>query len=104
MAEMIKTTVEGSELHLSPVSDLVAGSAAAQREEMLAALNEPAEAVVLDLSAVGQVDSLGISLIVGLFKTCEAKGLTFSVVGINENIMRVFKLFKLPQFFSVKGV
>jgi anti-anti-sigma factor len=103
MTASIETLLDGDVLRLNPSSDLVASSVEQQRTEMLSAIEVSAKSLVLDLSSVEQVDSLGISLVAGLFKTCQAKGLEFSVEGANANILRVFKLFKLPHFFPVKG-
>lgn len=103
MAEKLSTTLKDQVLYLAPQEDLLASSAQTFRTEMIEALESAQEGVVLDLSAVSQVDSLGISLVVGLFKSCQSKELTFSVVAVNDNILRVFKLFKLTQFFSVEG-
>ena len=104
MSDTIKTAIEDNVLRIAPTNDLVASSVADARTEMLAALEGSYEAVVLDLSAIEQVDSLGISLVVGLCKTCQEKGAAFSVEGVNQNLLRVFKLFKLPEHFPVKGV
>ena len=103
MTNKIATVLEGEVLRIQPAEDLVASSIADQRTEIMAALEAGAGQVVLDLSGVQHVDSLGISLIVGLFKSCQTKDCTFSVEGVNGNILRVFKLFKLPQYFPVKG-
>ena len=69
---------------------------------MMKALASAEESVVLDLSSVGQVDSLGITLVLGLFKSCQKTGAAFSVEGVRPDILRVFKLFNLNRFFSVK--
>ena len=83
--------------------DLVASSVTRLRAEMLEAVEQAGGSVVLDLSAASQVDSLGISLVVGLFKTCQKRGLAFQVEGVNANILRIFELFKLTRHFPVKG-
>jgi anti-anti-sigma factor len=57
--------------------------------------------VVLDLSAVEQIDSLGITLVLGLFKSCQKGGAAFSVEGVSADLMRVFKLFNLTVYFPV---
>ena len=103
MTPSIETFLDGDVLRLSPSGDLVASSVEQQRAEMLSAIEASAKALVLDLSSVEQVDSLGISLVAGLFKSGQAKGFEFSVEGANASILRVFKLFKLPHFFPVKG-
>jgi len=100
MTPSIETFLDGDVLRLSPSGDLVASSVEQQRAEMLSAIEASAKALVLDLSSVEQVDSL---VVAGLFKSGQAKGFEFSVEGANASILRVFKLFKLPHFFPVKG-
>ena len=70
---------------------------------MLKEIDGAYKSVILDLSTVELVDSIGISLVVGLFKSCQSKNMEFSVEGANENLLRVFALFKLPQFFPIQG-
>jgi len=56
---------------------------------------------VLDLTAAEVVDSLGITLILGLFKTCQQKKIPFQVEGVSADLLRVFKLFSLPRLFTI---
>ena len=56
---------------------------------------------IIPLEDVEQIDSLGITLVLGLFKSCQKSGIKFSIQGVNPDIMRVFKLFNLPKFFPV---
>ena len=89
-------------LRLKPMVDLVASTVEAQRETMMKALGSGAEAVVLDLEGVEQMDSLGITLVLGLFKTCQKASTPFSIEGVKADIMRVFRLFNLPKFFPIQ--
>jgi anti-anti-sigma factor len=88
-------------LRLKPQVDLVASTVEAQRDTMMKALESGASAVVLDLDGVEQLDSLGITLVLGLFKTCQKAGTPFSIEGVKSDIMRVFRLFNLPKFFPI---
>ena len=97
----IKTQVADGVLRLNPRGDIVASSVEGLRDALLKALEEAKGAVVLDLSSTHQIDSLGITLVLGLFKTCQKKGLAFSIEGVNPDILRVFRLFNLTKFFPV---
>ena len=88
-------------LRLKPKVDLVASTVEVQRAAMMKALDSRQTAVVLDLTAVEQIDSLGITLVLGLFKTCQKSGIPFSIEGVKPDIMRVFRLFNLPKFFTI---
>lgn len=100
-ATMIKAQAVDGVLRLNPKGDLVASTVEALRESLLKALEEADGPVVLDLGASRQIDSLGITLVLGLFKTCQQKGLAFSIEGVNTDILRVFRLFNLTKFFPV---
>jgi anti-anti-sigma factor len=93
-------TSEGA-LRIEATGNLVASSVEGQREFLLKTLEEPAGKVVLDLALTDQVDSLGITLILGLFKTCQKSKIEFQVDGVSPSIMRVFRLFSLPKLFPV---
>ncbi len=95
------TKRKGDTLRLAPKSDLVASTVEAYRASMLKAVEAPGQAVVLDLSAIEQLDSLGITLVLGLFKSCQKGGVAFSIEGVKPDIVRVFKLFNLTKFFPV---
>jgi len=91
----------GDVLLLKPKGNLVASTVDGQRASMMKALESPGKQVVLNLEAVDQIDSLGITLVLGLFKSSQKAGAVFSIEGVNPDIFRVFRLFNLPKFFSV---
>jgi len=93
--------VKGEALRLKPKVDLVASTVEVQRAAMMKALDSRQSEVVLELTAVEQIDSLGITLVLGLFKTCQKAGTPFSIEGVRPDIMRVFRLFNLPKFFTI---
>lgn len=95
------TKKNGDELRLTPKVDLVASTVEEQRASMMKALESSGTKVVLDLTAVDIVDSLGITLVLGLFKSCQKSGAAFSLEGVKPDILRVFKLFNLTKFFPV---
>jgi anti-anti-sigma factor len=92
---------QGEVLRLTPKSDLVASTVEGHRTSLSKAIEDASGTVVLDLSAVEQVDSLGITLVLGLFKSCQKAGIAFSIEGVKPDILRVFRLFNLTKFFSV---
>jgi anti-anti-sigma factor len=97
----LAATRKGEVLRLKPRVDLVASTVEAQRGAMTKALESSEGPVVLDLTEVEQIDSLGITLILGLFKSCQKSGAPFSVEGVKPDLMRVFRLFNLPKFFPI---
>ena len=97
----LAATQKDEVLRLKPKVDLVASTVEVQRSSMMKALESEQGAIVLDLTAVEQIDSLGITLVLGLFKTCQKAGTPFSIEGVKPDIMRVFRLFNLPKFFPI---
>jgi anti-anti-sigma factor len=101
-ASPIKTQVSDGTLRLNPKGDIVASTVESLRDALLTALEEATGPVVLDLASTKQIDSLGITLVLGLFKTCQKKQLGFAIEGVSPDILRVFRLFNLTKFFPVK--
>lgn len=82
--------------------NLVASTVEDQRKMAMESMERPCSELVLDLSAASVVDSLGITLILGMFKTCQQRGIAFGVVGASADLLRVFKLFNLPKLFPIR--
>jgi anti-anti-sigma factor len=98
---VLKVQRSGHSVRLSPKGDLVASSVEALRDGMAKAIQEAEGPVVLDLGTARQIDSLGITLTLGLFKSCQKKGLAFSIEGVSPDLLRVFRLFNLTRFFPI---
>ncbi|HAS73146.1 MAG TPA: hypothetical protein DCS67_03280 [Clostridiales bacterium UBA8960] len=57
--------------------------------------------IVLDLKHVLNIDSVGVTFVIGLFKRTEASGRSFSVSNASSDILSLFRLMKLDQFFKM---
>jgi anti-sigma B factor antagonist len=88
---------------LSFKADLVASNVEYLRERLQRLADRSEDPLVIDLSSTRQIDSLGLALLLSLFKTCSRKGLGFSIEGANTDIIRVFRLFNLTRVFAIKG-
>jgi anti-anti-sigma factor len=93
----------GNSLQIDAKANLVASTVQGQREVLLQALEPAPDKVVLNLGSTDQLDSLGITLILGLFKSCSKGSIPFEVQGVPPNMMRVFQLFSLQKLFPVTG-
>lgn len=89
-------------LTIAAQGNLVASTVEAQRKAAMDALEGPCAGVLLDLAASEVVDSLGITFILGLFKTCQQRKIPFRVIRANPDLMRVFKLFNLQKVFPIE--
>lgn len=59
--------------------------------------------VVLDLAAVRQIDSRGMTLCIGLFKEFRAKGCPFSIEA-GPDLHRFFRVLKLTKVIDIREV
>ena len=100
--DLFAILLEGGTLRLKAQDSLSAAHVAAQRAFLKECLGQAGNAVVLDLSSSELVDSLGITLVVGLYKSCKEKGLAFSVEGANAEVARLFKFFSLDELFEIR--
>lgn len=55
----------------------------------------------LDLSETENIDSFGVSFIISLYKSCLNEGKQFKVLGSSDDIIHLFKLMKLDEFFEL---
>jgi anti-sigma B factor antagonist len=56
--------------------------------------------VILNLEKVKIVDSIGISFVIGLYKTTLSMKIKFRIAGINNDIKDIFELMKLNNLFE----
>ena len=99
----VAVVVPNAPLGLKTPGDLTAATTPALRDAWMAALGDGKGAVVLDLESTHHMDALGLSLVLGLFKTCQSRGRPFSVDGIGPQLQPVFRRLNLTRLFPVKG-
>lgn len=100
---MINRDLKDGMLKLSLNGDLLASNVEELRAQVKPDLEAELESVVLDLSETKKIDSLGISFVVGLYKSCQDKEMSFAVTGANDSLISVFKLFKLTNYFPINA-
>ena len=62
--------------------------------------DEVYDSVVINLEASDSVDSMGITFLIGMYKTITAKGKTIYLKGVSEEMMNLFKIMKLDEIFA----
>lgn len=97
----VTRTPDGA-LRVKPEGELTAENAPALRDALATALSKSNGPAVLDLATIRELDGLGLSLVLGVFKTCRTQGRAFSVEGVSAGILPVFRLLKLAGHFPVK--
>lgn len=63
-----------------------------------------AKEVVLDMTQVELLDSMGVKLLAGIYKDCQKKGLAFSVDVAHPSVCKVLRLCKLEQLMEIREV
>jgi anti-sigma B factor antagonist len=58
--------------------------------------------LVIDLSCVEFVDSVGLGVLVGLFKAARALGCRTCFVGIRPGVRRVMEIIRLDEIFDLR--
>jgi len=102
---MIQFQTSGEQLICVPQQEIIASNVPTMREELIDYLDRESawEELVFDCQQVETLDSIGINLIVGLFKRARVAEKSFKVVGCNEAIVKVLQLFRLDEQFAVEG-
>ncbi|MBI9011148.1 MAG: STAS domain-containing protein [Clostridiales bacterium] len=56
--------------------------------------------VVLNLGSVENIDSIGVTFVIGLYKSVTKDGLGFAISDASENVRQLFKLMKLEDLLE----
>ena len=57
--------------------------------------------LILNLVKIENIDSVGVTFVISLFKRMKREEKLFKVSGASEDIKSLFKLMKLDQFFEL---
>ncbi len=100
----MRKNVEGSVVQLFLERDLTANNIASfQRDidDLLADEDDFIE-LVLDLSDTKNIDSVGVTFVIGQYKKMQGEGRLFRISGASKDVKSLFKLMKLDQFFDLE--
>jgi anti-anti-sigma factor len=61
---------------------------------------EDLDEIVLDLSSVENIDSIGVTFVIGLYKSVTKDGLGFAISNASDNVRQLFKLMKLEDLLE----
>lgn len=56
--------------------------------------------VILNLGSVENIDSIGVTFVIGLYKSVIREGLGFSISEASNNVKQLFKLMKLDDLIE----
>lgn len=57
--------------------------------------------VKMDISGVNNIDSMGITFLIGAYKTVTAKGKKLELAGVSEDVRQLLKIVKLDGLLGI---
>ncbi len=99
MSEIIR---EKNKTIVRPAMDIVASMAEDFKNELLSAINDCEEKLVIDLAGVEMVDSLGIGVIIAAHNTLTQQGKQLKVINVSKDIFGLFSTMRLNRRFTVE--
>jgi anti-sigma B factor antagonist len=87
-------------LHLSIMDDMTIYNAQSLRETLLGYCHSGVKELQLDLSAVSEIDSAGLQLLLLLKAEAQKRGFTLRLLRHSEAVIEVFELLKLGIYFG----
>jgi len=96
-----KTALSDEVTLFAPAGELDAYTGPQLREELAEAVADGARWLVLDMSRVEYIDSVGLGIIVGAAKRTVEQGGSLAVVAARPNVLRVFEISGTRELLNV---
>mgnify|MGYP006277608363 CR=1 FL=1 len=92
-------------LYLIPETNLTADRIENLRNEFMDGLNSNPDAstVIMQADYIDKVDSLGINLIIGVYRQVSSESKTFKITGAGETFLKLAGFFQLTKIFTISG-
>ncbi len=100
---MIKR-VENDTMNLVLERDLIASNVKTLNMKLMEYIDEfeHVSEIILDMQIVSNIDSVGVTFVINLYKSVTREGKSFRVVHCSDDIKQLFKLMKLEDFFDLE--
>jgi anti-anti-sigma factor len=86
---------------LQPSGDLVASTIEAFKKEVRSVLRNSPRALVLDLTHVRMVDSVGLGVLITAHNALCKKGVKLAVINVSQEILDLFTAMRLDRHFEI---
>ncbi|MBF0120727.1 MAG: STAS domain-containing protein [Desulfobacterales bacterium] len=96
-------TREGSTIIVKPGRDVVASMANEFRDELHAIIQKGPKELIIDLSGVEMVDSVGIGVLIATHNSLSKVGGQLKVINVAKDIYGLFTTMRLDRHFTVKS-
>jgi len=87
---------------IKPGKDVVASMAEDFKKSLLDLVRNGIKELVIDLSGVEIVDSVGLGVIIAAHNSLSKSGGKLKIVNVSEDIYRLFQTMRLDQHFDVQ--
>jgi anti-anti-sigma factor len=85
----------------APQSDIVADNCQEAKETLRTLVGASSGEFVVDLSAVGMIDSKGLGILIAVVNSLEAAGRTLRVTGANGDLVELFRMMRLDKHMAI---
>jgi anti-sigma B factor antagonist len=94
------TRVENGKTVIAFEGDIDLDQSPAARKVLLGCVEEGRD-IIVDMAAVGYIDSSGIASLVEALQAARRKGTRFSLAAVSQSALRVFELARLDKVFHI---
>ena len=98
---MFSVQKEGQQAVLRPAVNIVASEIDVLRTEFKQLLAEGVMELIIDLSDVQMIDSMGLGVLISAHNSLKKAGGTLSVINASKELYNLFRSMRLTQHFSV---
>jgi anti-sigma B factor antagonist len=98
----LRTHIEGDATVIRCTGRLTAGLTGVLRDEVKRAIPQ-SKKIVLDLTDLTQMDSLGLGTIVGLYVSAKAAGSTLILINLSQRVRELFRITNVWSVLEVYG-
>jgi anti-anti-sigma factor len=86
---------------LQPSGDLVASTIETFKKDVRSVLRNSPKALVLDLTHVRMVDSVGLGVLITAHNVLRKKGVKLAVINVSKEILDLFTAMRLDRHFEI---
>jgi anti-sigma B factor antagonist len=99
---ILRTYVEGDATIVQCTGKLTAGLTPILRDEVKRLIPQSTK-IVLDLTLLTQMDSMGLGTIVGLYVSAKSSGCTLILINLSQRVRQLFRITNVWSLLEVYG-
>ncbi len=98
----LRTYVEGDATVVKCIGKLTAGVTGALRDEVKGLIPQ-SKKIILDLTELTQMDSMGLGTIMGLYVSAKTAGCTLVLINLSQRVRELFRITNVWSILEVYG-